>query len=152
MHSDVRADVQAQPAATRQEQQRVIDRWRQEFNQVRPHQALSGKTPAEVYKVTERRRPVAKAYVYPKTFYVCRVSKGGLFAFRRDKCRLGVPFTGLHVGVQVVDALHVRAWLHDVDLGLVETLPGVDDGCFDIVGPTRKRAKKTASARPNENA
>ena len=67
MHSDVRADVQAHPAATRSEQQHVIDRWRQEFNHVRPHQALDGKTPAEVYRVTERRRALRVAYAYPST-------------------------------------------------------------------------------------
>jgi len=51
MHADVRADVQSRPAANRAEQQRLLDRWRQEFNRVRPHQALGGRTPAEVYKV-----------------------------------------------------------------------------------------------------
>jgi len=36
MHADVRADVQRHPAATREQQQRQLDRWRQEFNHVRP--------------------------------------------------------------------------------------------------------------------
>ena len=34
MHSDVRADVQERPAVSRDEQQRIIDRWRQQFNHV----------------------------------------------------------------------------------------------------------------------
>jgi len=131
MHSDVRADVQAHPSETREQQQRVIDRWRQEFNQVRPHQALDGKTPAEVYKVTDRRRPVAKPYAYPKHFYVRRVSEDGLLAFRGDRVPVGSPLAGLLVGLEVLDALHLRLWLHDVDLGGVETMPAVDDSCFD---------------------
>lgn len=130
MHSDIRADVQVRPATTREEQQRVIDRWRQQFNHVRPHQALGGKTPAEVYKVAERRRPVAKSYAYPKHFYLGRVRLGGLLNFRGAPCPVGSAFGGLHVGVEVIDALRVRVWLHDIDLGIVETLPGVDDGCF----------------------
>ena len=81
MHSDVRADVQAHPAATRLDQQRIIDRWRQEFNHVRPHQALGGKTPAEAYKVLDRKRPVLVPYVYPKHFYTARVS-GSVLRFR----------------------------------------------------------------------
>ena len=46
MHADVSAEVQGHPAADAKSQQRVLDRWRQEFNHVRPHDALDGKTPA----------------------------------------------------------------------------------------------------------
>jgi transposase InsO family protein len=150
MHSDVRADVQAHPAATRQEQQRLIDRWRQEFNHVRPHQALGGKTPAEVYKVTDRRSALCRPYAYPKHFYVGRVSVGGLLAFRGDACRVGLPLAGLQVGIEVVDALHVRLWLHEVDLGLIETLPGVDDSCFEgaVLGRTRRLQQSRVRKQP----
>jgi transposase InsO family protein len=139
MHSDVRADVQARPAASREEQQRVIDRWRQEFNHVRPHQALGGKTPGEVYKVRERRRPVPFAYAYPKHFYVRRVSGAGVVFFRGDQVRVGRAFSGLQVAFEVVDALRGRLWLHDIDLGVVETLPGVDDECFEPPAARRPR-------------
>jgi putative transposase len=56
MHRDVCAEVQAEPAETLKEQQQLLDRWRQEFNHVRPHQALGGKTPGDVYKVVHRRK------------------------------------------------------------------------------------------------
>ena len=131
MHSDVRADVQARPAATREEQQRIIDRWRQEFNHVRPHQALGGKTPAEVYKVRDRRRLPLVTYAYPRHFYVRAVSKGGSVFFRGDKVPVGLAFAGLRIAIEVIDALRVRLWLHNVDLGVIETLPGVDDSCFE---------------------
>jgi len=147
MHADVRADVQAHPAATREEQQRAIDRWRQEFNHVRPHQALDGKTPAEVYKVTERRRAVTHSYAYPKHFYVGRVTASGVLNFRGDPCRVGAPFGGLQVGIEVLDALRVRIWLHDVDLGIVETLPGVEDACFEL--PTVRRPRRMQGTHAN---
>ena len=149
MHSDVRADVQARPAATREEQQRVIDRWRQEFNHVRPHQALGGKTPAEVYKVGERRRPIPKSYVYPRHFYVGRVTISGLLHFRGDVVRVGAPLGGLHLGIEVVDALHLRLWLHDIDLGIVETLPGVEDTCFEVSLVRRPRCRQEIHAKPS---
>ncbi len=141
MHADVCAEVQTDPAETIIEQQRPLDRWRQEFNHVRPHEALGGKTPAEVYKVVERRKPVPRQYEYPKRFYVHRVNRDGCIAFRGDQCFVGTAFRGLEVGIEVVDAMHVRAWLHDVDLGLVETVPAVEPACFDAVA--RKRACKT---------
>jgi transposase InsO family protein len=146
MHADVRADVQAHPAATRQDQQRAIDRWRQEFNHVRPHQALEGKTPAEVYKVAERRRIVTQSYAYPKHFYVGRVAASGLLYFRGDPCRVGSPFAGLKVGIEVVDALRVRLWLHEVDLGVIETLPAVEDAYFEQPS-TGRRARRMQATR-----
>jgi putative transposase len=145
MHADVCAEVQTDPAATIAEQQRELDRWRQEFNHVRPHDALGGKTPAEVYKVTERRRPVPKTFEYPKRFFVRRVDSHGEVRFRRSGCSIGNAFVGLEIGLEVVDALRVRAWLHDVDLGLVETLPAVDDSCFELA-PAQKRSQPRPAA------
>jgi transposase InsO family protein len=147
MHSDVRADVQAKPAVDRHEQQRIIDRWRQEFNHVRPHQALDGKTPAEVYKVGERRRAVVKSHAYPKHFYTGRVDANGMMRFRGDPCRVGQPFSGLLLGIEIIDALRVRLWLHDVDLGLIETLPAVDDSCFEAPLFRRRTRENHANAR-----
>jgi putative transposase len=132
MHRDVCAEVQSNPAETVEEQQHQLDRWRQEFNRVRPHDALKGKTPAEVYKVIERRRPRVQAYAYPEHFFQRRVGGGGLFQFRKDGCYLGEAFAGLEVGIEVVDEFRVRAWLRDIDLGLVDTLPSADEAYFTV--------------------
>ena len=145
MHADLCAEVQNDPAATVSEQQRVFDRWRQDFNHVRPHEALGGKTPAEVYKPTERRRPVPRAYEYPKRFYVARVDSNGIVRFRRDYCRVGIPFAGLDIGIEVIDARRVRFWLHEIDLGLFETIPAVDDACFEQPPVRRSSRRKTAA-------
>jgi putative transposase len=145
MHADVCAEVQSNPAATLPEQQRLLDRWRQDFNHVRPHDALGGKTPADVYKVTERRRPIVKAYEYPKRFYVGRVNRNGSVRFRHDDCTVGRPFAGLEVGIEVVDAMRIRFWLHDLNLGLFETIPAVDTACFEQ-RVARKRADKRTAA------
>jgi transposase InsO family protein len=143
MHSDVCAEVQSDPAGTLVEQQRRLDRWRQQFNHVRPHDALEGRTPAEVYKVTERRRAVAKAYQYPKRFYVLPANCRGFVRFRQDDCLVGRAFGGLDIGIEVIDAMRVRFWLHDLDLGQFETIPAVDDACFEP-----RVARKRPRTRP----
>src|SRR5262249_3610645 len=61
-HLHLPADLQSVPAATKLLQQRACDRWRQEFNHVRPHDALRGKSPADVYRPSRSQltiRPVA---------------------------------------------------------------------------------------------
>jgi putative transposase len=148
MHRDVCAEVQAEPAETLPEQQRLLDRWRQEFNHVRPHAALDNKTPAEVYKVTQRRKFEATKYSYPKRFYVRHVQGTGLITIRGDACRIGHAFANLEVGVEMVDAMHVRVWLRDVDLGLVDTLPSVDNTCYE---PSTLRRSVRLGTRATSN-
>ena len=129
MHADVSGDVQSHPGATVDAEQRRLSRWRQESNQVCPHQALGGKVPAVVYKVIEPRRPVPLPSMYHAHMYVTQVYSNGSFRFRNDELPLGEVFAGYEVGV--VDALRVRVWFRDVDLGLVETLPDVDVSCVE---------------------
>ena len=131
MHRDVRSDVQALPAETREAQQRLLDRWQQEFNHVRPHQALGGRTPAELYTRSERRFGTRPPYEYPAHFHVTKVGKDGLFYIQRAQYFLSTSLAGHRVAFESVDAFHVRAWFQNLDLGLIEIAPDVDDLVFD---------------------
>jgi putative transposase len=65
MHRDLRADVQLSPEASRDVQQKACSKWRNEFNHVRPHEALGGKVPADFYRPGARRSVTATEYAYP---------------------------------------------------------------------------------------
>lgn len=43
------------PVHSLAQQQAIFDRWRQEFNEERPHQALAGKTPSAIWRPAARR-------------------------------------------------------------------------------------------------
>lgn len=151
MHVDMAGDVQARPAADRAAQQRALDRWRQEFNHVRPHESLAGKTPAEVYKVTEKRRP--KPYAYPRHFVVRKVRPNGYVNFGRESYPLGTSFAALSVGIEPVDSMHVRLWLHELDLGLIEIVPEVAPAYFEApTWPSRRLRKGGSDAHASSNA
>jgi putative transposase len=78
-HLDV-VPLQNAPAMTRQTQQVLCDEWRQEFNHVRPHQALAMKTPAQVYRPRNNRRPARLVrYDYPAGAVMRRVVTNGHF-------------------------------------------------------------------------
>jgi transposase InsO family protein len=147
MHADIAGDVQSSPAGTVRAEQRRLSRWRQEFNHVRPHDALGGKVPADLYKVEERRLPVRVDYVYPAHILPRRVYSDGDMCFRSERLYVGQAFSGLDVGIEVVDALHIRAWFRDVDLGLIETIPQVADSCFEEAAPRHRRGP-SALAEP----
>jgi putative transposase len=86
-HERVHVDMlglQERSAPTRQHQQVLCDAWRQEFNHVRPHEALGMKTPAEMYRPSPRKlgaKIVERSY--PPGTELVRVYGNGLF--RRGK-------------------------------------------------------------------
>lgn len=57
MHKDLKHEVQRTPARNLQLQQNILDVWRIEFNNERPHEALRMKTPGSVYKPSNRFLP-----------------------------------------------------------------------------------------------
>jgi transposase InsO family protein len=139
LHADMSGDMQSRPAATLDAEQRRLSRWRQEFNHVRPHDALGGKVPADLYKVAEPRRLKLVSYVYPAHIYVRRVYSDGDVGFRNDRIFVGAGLAGHEVGLEVLDAMRIRAWFRGVDLGVLETLPDVDVSCFDRGATNRTR-------------
>ncbi len=50
-------EVVGQPAAHPRAQQRALDLWRHEYNEIRPHEALRMKTPAAIYERSRRSYP-----------------------------------------------------------------------------------------------
>jgi putative transposase len=141
MHADMAADVQTNPAPTPEAQQKALDRWRQEFNHVRPHASLSGKTPSEVYKPTEKRKPPQRLYAYPAGRAIVRVRSQGTFSWCGVSYFLGKAFEKNTVAIEPVDPLHVRVWFRDIDLGLLEVTPDVNDAAYEIVEERRRNQR-----------
>lgn len=146
MHADLRADVQSCPAESLADQQSALDRWRQQFNHVRAHQALGGKTPAEVYRPTERRKARLRLYEYPSHLRVVRTAVTGAVRWCGAYYFVGTALAGERVGMQSVDDMHVRIWFRDVDLGIIEVEPTVDDSLYELQDRPRKVKKTTKAA------
>ncbi len=124
MHRDVAAEVESEPALTADAQQHDLDRWRQEFNHVRPHEALGGKTPGEVYKPSTRSyTDEALTPNYPKTFIVRRVAKNGVMCIENDHYFVSRSVAGQVVGLEHLADMKWRVWFYDLDLGELEILP-----------------------------
>jgi transposase InsO family protein len=58
MHRTLKQETASPPAPNRRAQQRALDQFRHDYNQVRPHEALGMKTPASCYQ--------ASPYGYPE--------------------------------------------------------------------------------------
>jgi putative transposase len=57
MHGIYQAEVASAPAGSRRTCQHRSDRWRMEYNQWRPHEALGLRTPGELYRASPRKLP-----------------------------------------------------------------------------------------------
>jgi transposase InsO family protein len=123
MHRDVAKEVQPWPSNDLRAQQRELDRWRQEFNHVRPHEALDGKTPADLYMPSDRKLHQLRPFAYPRAFLVRRVDFAGHVSCQGDKPYVGLALRGQRVGFEPLEGLRWRLWFRDIDLGLIELLP-----------------------------
>jgi putative transposase len=116
MHRTLKADCTRPPSPTRRGQQRRFDAWRQEYNELRPHQALADDAPAAHYHSSPRPYPRRLAPLeYPRHYEVRRVSRNG----------------GIRWHTQWVN---VSQTLGEEWIGLTE----IDDGEWDVYfGPLR---------------
>jgi putative transposase len=130
MHRDISESVQLSPATDKRQQQRQLDKWRQEFNHVRPHQALKGKTPAEVYKASKPCAAPSLPSPYPASCYVTNVHRNGCFRIMGNPYFVSRALAGYDVGLEPLDPLHVRVWFCAIDLGVIEIEPRADDAVY----------------------
>lgn len=84
-----------------QDCQRSFDAWRDTYNFVRPHDALSLEVPASRFRVSARRyQDWNIAYEYSNEDTVRKVDRSGKTSFRSHKCFLGEAFAGRWVAVK----------------------------------------------------
>jgi putative transposase len=121
MHVDVAGDLEADPADTRALQQRAIQRWRQTFNEVRPHEALKQRTPGEVYKPSRRKygmfcQSISLGWIARKVGPSGRISIGG------DDVFISHALVGYAVAIEPPHGrgLRRRVWFYDMQLGEIE--------------------------------
>ena len=134
MHRDL-SELELNPARTRRAQQRACDRWMIEFNEVRPHDALGGKTPAEVYCDSERRSLDPLVPSYPPEWKTRLVSKKGTISVNDDVVFVGTALAGQIVGLKQEGILRWRAHFFGVDLGMIEIAPLANVLTPDDVSP-----------------
>ncbi len=104
MHRTLKQETAMPAAANRRAQQRAMDKFCQEYNQVRPHEALQMETPAAVYETSPRRLPVQiPEPEYPDTMRVYRVQQKGHFRWKKHQVFLSEVLWGESVGLLPVD-------------------------------------------------
>lgn len=92
------------PAPTLRAQQARFNRFVPEYNDLRPHDALAGDTPAQHYVASVRPYPARlPALQYPAAWATRRVSSSGTFSWRDHAVRLTEALAGEYIGFEPVD-------------------------------------------------
>ena len=132
MHRDL-SELQLAPARSRRAQQRQSDRWMVDFNHVRPHDALGGKTPSEVYRNSPRRFGPPRIPSYPPDWLSRRASRVGCIRVNGDTVFVSTALAHQIIALKQETELLWRARYFDIDLGTLEILPINDAFCSDTV-------------------
>jgi len=119
MHADVADQLEADPASDLRSQQLAADRWRIEFNEVRPHESLRMKTPAETYVSSRRAYRGVMVARYPANHAVRRVDRYGCIQYLGKVVFISSSLAGYDVSVRRKGPrLAVR--FYDLALGIFE--------------------------------
>jgi transposase InsO family protein len=104
MHRTLKAEATRPPEHAMPSQQRRFDRFRQEFNHVRPHEALDQNTPASVHVPSTRAMPSKLPPLeYPDRYEVRYVSANGGIRWNCSWVNVSTTCIGEYVGLEEID-------------------------------------------------
>jgi putative transposase len=104
MHRTLKAETTRPPGANLRAQQQKFNRFREEFNYERPHEALDMRTPAACYEPSPREMPhKLPPLEYPDRFEVRDVSANGGIRWNRQWVNVSITCAGDYVGLEEID-------------------------------------------------
>jgi hypothetical protein len=124
MHRDLKAEATKPPGKNLLHQQERFDEFRATFNEIRPHEALGMRKPAEVYTPSTRRYADPEDDIaYPLHHYVARVqTNGDIYLPTSGAPRVYVSEALAHAQVglrHLGDATWLLSFMH-LDLGYLD--------------------------------
>lgn len=121
MHGTLKAETAKPPAATPAAQQASFDRFRLEYNQLRPHEALDQETPASRYHKSPRCYPVRiEEPAYDAEHAVRRVRSNGEIKWGGTLIFVSEALVGEPVGVAETETGDWIVRFADLPIGLID--------------------------------
>ena len=129
MHRTLKAETTRPPQANLTQQQRLFNRFRREYNYVRPHEGIELEVPASLYKASARILPASlPPLIYPAHYETRLVSKNSGIRWNNKWVAVSTTVAGLHVGLEEVDHGIWDVYLGRVKLGrLLEEKLRIED-------------------------
>jgi len=110
MHQDLAREIEAQPSATLAQEKQRLERWREEYNTARPHEALGMKMPGEVYYCSARKLKDVIPYGYPSDYIRRTVRRDGCIQIAGRYVYVSSALEKMQVGLERLGASGWRVW------------------------------------------
>jgi putative transposase len=129
MHKTLKAETTRPPAGNLSAQQRTFNRFRDEFNFERPHEAIDLQTPATLFTASPRPFPErVPPLEYPAHFETRYVSYNGGIRWRSEWINVSITCAGEYVGLQEIDNGIWNVYFGPLKLGrLIEEHMRIED-------------------------
>lgn len=149
MHRILKAETTHPPAPHPRAQQRRLDRWRHQFNALRPHEALGGLCPAMLYRPSSRPWQPPKPLRYPTHWLTRKVLHKGVIKFQGRARAIGRAFAGQIIGLRPLDPHRHEVFLDDILLGILHhNDPGAIRPCR-FTSPHQKSPRSPTKCKPS---
>jgi transposase InsO family protein len=122
MHRELKEEATRPPAKSLGWQQRKFDAFRKDYNEVRPHQTLGQRRPAEFYTPSPRRLPrKKKPWKYPEGMVVKYVCRNGAIRWGAHKwITISTTLIEKYIGLEEFAAGKWRVYFRNVLLGYLD--------------------------------
>jgi len=99
-------------------QQHRFNSFQEEYNDIRPHEALDMQMPNDIYTTSGREMPDRiKSYDYPSHYEVRRVSKNSAFRWKHRHINLSSTLIHEYIGLEEIDAGIYNVYYRDFLVG-----------------------------------
>lgn len=120
MHADMARELEKKISGGIPACQAAFDMWREEYNSIRPNEAIGMKVPDDLYQTSPRkydRDP--EEIIYPSSFCVRHITRRGLLKFKSHEIFVSNALNGFSVGLEEITESEYRLWLAEFLLGTV---------------------------------
>lgn len=120
MHADMARELEKKISGGIISCQAAFDMWREEYNSIRPNEAISMKVPDDLYLPSPRkydRDP--DEIIYPSSFDIRHITRKGKLKFKGHEIFVSNALNGFTVGLEEVTENEYRLWLAEFPLGTV---------------------------------
>jgi transposase InsO family protein len=150
MHSTLKSETAKPPRASFRAQQRAFDRFREEFNEIRPHEALGQEVPASHYRPSHRPYPRQLPQIdYPEHFQVVQTYPNGMLSFKSTQWYISSCLRSERVGLEEVDDERWKVHFGPITLGILDVRNAKERGsrAFGLLVSPERRAKRPYKKR-----
>jgi transposase InsO family protein len=119
MHKDMKKELQLRIRGDLRYHQKEFDKWRKEFNEVRPHEALGMKTPKELYVKSKRKYDGTDTEIVYPGMRSRKVNDRGYFNYNNHRIFVGNPFAGYNIGIKERVGKWTEVWFNYFKLGVI---------------------------------